>query len=211
MLEILRSASYHHVTKAAIGGPNFADDQLYIELVANTRRALEHLGKNARLAVEAAHIFSRKAPYSERQDLFSDLVTVILEAGTEDAPFAYAIARRAYQNWWRDYSLHSHYYDGHLSETITNAEGEETELSELIVGEIEFERKQIDRLDAQQLWNQIPEHIQRLVIKRLQGKPLGTARKRKAGHPKSDGTLNNTERSQLNRWIKTDGHKLLIN
>jgi len=210
MLEILRSASYHNVAKAAIA-PSFDDDPTYVESIANTRKALEHLGTNGRLAVEAAYIFSRKAPHSERQDLFSDLVTVILEAGTESAPFAYAIARRAYQHWWAKYKLHSQYYDGYLSNTITNADGEETELSELIVGEIEFERKQIDRLDAQQLWNQVPKHIQRLVIKRLQGKPLGTPHKRTAGKPRSDGSLDNTERSQLNRWVKTEGYKLLIN
>jgi len=208
MLEILKSASYHNVAKAAVAR-NFDDDDSFVEVVKQTRQALEKLGTNPRLAVEAAYIFSRKAPYSERQDLFSDLVTVILEAGTESAPFAYAIARRAYQHWWAKYKLHSQYHDGYLSNTITNAEGEETELAELLVGEIEFERKQIDRLDAQQLWNQIPKHIQRLVIKRLQGKPLGTARKR--GKPQSDGSLDNTERSQLNRWVKTEGYKLLIN
>lgn len=209
MLEILRSASYHHVTKAAIGGANFDHDDLYIELVANTRKAMESLGRNARLAVEAAYIFSRKAPHSERQDLFSDLTTAILESGTEDAAFAYTIARRLYQNWWRGYSLHSQYHDGYLSETIMNADGQETELAELLVGEIEFERKQIDRLDAAQLWHQIPEKIQKLVLKRLRGKPLGTARKR--GKPLSDGTLDNTERQRLNRWVKTEGYKLLIN
>jgi len=209
MFEILRSASYHHVTKAAIGGANFDHDDLYMELVANTRRAMESLGRNARLAVEAAYIFSRKAPHSERQDLFSDLTTAILEAGTEDAAFAYTIARRLYQNWWRAYSLHSQYHDGYLSETIMNAEGHETELAELLIGEIEFERKQIDKLDAAQLWHQIPENIQKLVLKRLQGRPLGTARKR--GRPASDGTLDNSERKRLNRWVKTEGFKLLIN
>jgi len=209
MLEILKSASYHHVTKAAIGGADFDHDDLYMELVANTRKALEELGRNARLAVEAAYIFSRKAPHSERQDLFSDLVTAILEAGTQDAAFAYTIARRLYQNWWRGYSLHSQFHDGYLSETIMNADGQETELAELLVGEIEFERKQIDRLDAAQLWHQIPENIQKLVLKRLQGKPLGTARKR--GKPQAESTLDNTERSQLNRWVRNEGYKLLIN
>jgi len=210
MLHILTSASYHNVAKAAIA-PSFDDDDSFIEVVKQTRQALEKLDTNARLAVEAAYIFSRKAPHSERQDLFSDLVTAILEVGTEDAPFAYAIARRAYQHWWAKYKLHSQYCDGHLSETITNAEGQETtELSELIVGEVEFERKQIDRLDAQRLWSQIPANIQTLVLKRLQGKPLGTARKGK-GRPSTDGALDDTERKRLNRWVKTEGYKLLIN
>lgn len=209
-MQIITNATYQQVSKAMLG-PNFDRDDSFIELVKQTAKQVEGLGVNAKLAVEAGYIFSRKAPREERQDLFQELVTAILDSGTEDAAFAYTIARRDWQNWWSKYKLHSQFYEGYLSDTITNSDGEETELAELLVGEVEFENKQIDKLDAQRLWQQIPADIQKLVIKRLQGKPLGAPRKRKTGQPKSRGTLNNTERSRLNRWVKTQGYKLLIN
>jgi len=192
-------------------GPNFDRDDSFIDLVKQTAKQVESLGINAKLAIEAGYIFSRKVPQSERQDLFQELVTAILDSGTEDAAFAYTIARRDWQNFWNKYKLHSQFWGGYLSETITNSDGEETELAELLVGEVEFENKQIDKLDAERLWQRIPADIQQLVTKRLQGKPLGAPRKRKAGQPKNSGTLNDTERKRLNRYVKTEGYKLLIN
>lgn len=210
-MTIITKANYQQIAKAAIGGPNFEDDNQYIELVKATAKELDNLSINAKLAVEAGYVFSRKVPSSERQDLFQELVTAVLDSGTENPAFAYTIARRDWQDWWAKYKLHSQFYQGYLSEVILNSDGEETELAELVVGEVEFERKQIAKLDAESLWQQIPKDIQYLVSKRLQGKPLGVPRNRKAGKPKSSGTLNDTERKRLNRWAKTEGYKLLIN
>ena len=204
------NTTYHRVSKAFLG-PNFAVDDDYIELVKQTRQSLEGLGLNARLAVEAAYIFSRKVPANERQDMFQELMTAILAAGTEDPAFAYTIARRDWQNWWAKYKLHSQFYQGYLSEVITNSDGQETELAELLVGEVEFEAKMIDKLDARRLWQQIPKDIQGLVLKRLQGKPLGAPRNAKGGRPKQTQSLGNTERQRLSRWVKAEGYKLLIN
>jgi DNA-directed RNA polymerase specialized sigma24 family protein len=209
-MTIITKATYQGIARAAIE-PSFDDDDEYIELVKETARAFENLDLNARLAVEAGYIFSRKVPREERQDLFQELIAAILDSGTENAAFAYTIARRDWQNWYSQYKLHSQFYQGYLSETLTNSDGEETELAELLVGEVEFENKQIDKLDSQTLWSQIPAEIQVLITKRLEGKPLGAPRRRKAGQPKNSGTLNGTERQRLNRWVKTEGHKLLIN
>jgi|GEM_PF-2617093 len=208
---IATNASFQNIAKAALGGANFDHDAHYMALVQSTRQALEALGRNARLAVEAAYIFSRKVPHNERQDLFQELTAAILESGTDNPAFAYTIARRDWQNWYRSYKLHSQFHEGRLSETIVNADGDETELAELLVGEIEFEAKQIDKLDARALWAQIPKDIQRLVRKRLIGKPLGNSRTRKRGRPKSTKALNDTERKRLNRWVTSEGYKLLIN
>jgi len=210
-MQIITKANYQQIAKAAIGGPNFDNDDQYLELVKTTAKELENLGTNAKLAVEAGYIFSRKVPGNERQDLFQELVLAILDSGTENPAFAYTIARRDWQDWWAKYKLHSQFYQGYLSEVILNSDGEETELAELLVGEVEFENKQIDKLDAQSLWQRIPASIQVLISKRLQGKPLGAPRKRKAGKPRLKATLNNTERSWLNRWVSTEGYKLLIN
>jgi len=209
-MTVITKATYQQVSKAMLG-PNFDRDDSFIDLVKQTAKQIEGLGVNAKLAIEAGYIFSRKVPQEERQDIFQELVTAILDSGTESAAFAYTIARRDWQNWWAEYKLHSQFYEGYLSETITNSDGEETELAELLVGEVEFENRQIDKLDAQRLWQQIPAYIQQLVTKRLEGKPLGASRKRKAGQPKNSGTLNGTERQRLNRWVKSEGYKLLIN
>ena len=209
-MTLMTKATYQQIGKAMLGN-GFDRDDSFLELVKDTAKQIEHLGLNARLAIEAGYIFSRKVPEEERQDLFQELVTAILDSGTESAAFAYTIARRDWQNFWSKYKLHSQFCGGYLSETITDSDGEETELAELLVGEVEFENRQIDKLDAERLWAQIPEEIQKLVIKRLKGKPLGAPRKRKAGQPKSSGTLNGTERQRLNRWIKSEGYRLLIN
>ena len=209
-MAILTKATYQQVIKTMLGS-NFERDDSFIELVIETAKQVESLGINAKLAIEAGYVFSRKVPVEERQDLFQELVTAILDSGTEDAAFAYTIARRDWQNFWSKYKLHSQFWGGYLSETITNSDGEETELAELLVGEVEFENRQIDKLDAERLWHQIPADIQKLVTKRLQGKPFGAPRKRKAGQPKNSGTLNGTERQRLNRWVKSEGYKLLIN
>ena len=202
----------HKLSRTLAGGAGqFDNDDQFIALVADASKAIDKLNINAKLAIQTAYIFSRKVPTNERQDLFQELLAAVLASGTEKLAFAYAIVRRDWQNWYKTYKLHSQYYSGYLSETITNSDGEETELAELLVGEVEFERKQIDKLDAQSLWHQIPTDIQSLVIKRLQGKPLGTSRSRKGGRPKQSQTLDNTERSRLNRWIQREGYKLLIN
>lgn len=137
---LLNTATYQQVGKATIA-PSFDDDQAFIDLVAYTAQEFGKLQLNARLAIEAAYIFSRKVPIDERQDLFQELVVAVLDSGTEDKAFAYTIARRNWQHWWASYKLRSQFYQGYLSETITNSEGEETELAELLVGEVEFEAK----------------------------------------------------------------------
>ena len=202
----------HKLAKVLSGGNGqFHDDKQFIALQTANCKAIDKLGTNAKLAIQAAYIFSRKVPTHERADLFQELALAVLDSGTEKLAFAYTIARRDWQNWYKSYKLHSQFYGGYLSDTLTNSDGEETELAELLVGEVEFERTQIGKLDAASLWHQIPADIQKLVIKRLQGKPLGTSRNRKGGRPKQSQTLNNTERSRLNRYVKTEGFKLLIN
>ena len=202
----------HKLAKVLSGGNGqFFDDKQFIELQTRNGKAIDKLSTNAKLAVEVAYIFSQKVPSNERADLFQELALAVLDSGTEKLAFAYTIARRDWQNWYKSYKLHSQFYGGYLSDTITNSDGEETELAELLVGEVELERKMIDKLDAVTLWQQIPADIQKLVMKRLQGKPLGTSRSPKGGRPKQSQTLNNTERSRLNRWVKTEGYKLLIN
>ena len=208
MNNLVTKANYSQIAKAAISH-SFDDEDEYIELVKRTASEFGKLDDNAKLGIEAAYIFSRKVPSHERQDLFQELVCAVLDSETDNPAFAYTIARRDWQDWWKTFKLHSQFHEGYLSEVLTNSEGEETELAELLVGEVEFEAKQIDKLDARRLWRQLPRDIQRLVVKRLQGKPLGSPRNRGKGRPKSTGSLDNTERQRLNRWVKANSHILL--
>jgi hypothetical protein len=187
------------------------NDGEFGELVQSTINNLKSMGKTARLAVKVAYVFSRKVPREDREDMFQELVTAVLDSGATEERFAYTIARRDWQNWWQKRKLHSQYFAGYLSETVTDSDNEDTELAELLVGEVEFERKLDGKLDGERLWERIPDNIKPLVQKRLLGKPLGAPRNRKGGRPKNDGTLNNTERQRLNYWIKSEGYKLLLN
>jgi len=169
------------------------------------------MGKTAKLAVKVAYVFSRKVPREDRQDMFQELVTAVIDSGATDEPFAYTIARRGWMNYWGKKKLHSQFFGGYLSDTITNSDNEDVEMAELIVGEVEFERKMDGKLDGQRLWSRIPEDIKPLIQKRLLGKPLGAPRNRKRGRPKSNGSLDRTERDKLNYWVKSEGYKLLLN
>lgn len=209
-MQILQHATSQTIANKAFGTKQFTNADDALELAKVTAKQLDKLDANGQLAVEAAYVFSRKAPVAEREDLFQELVLAVLDSGTDNPAWAYTIARRDWQDFWRKYNTRDHFYGGYLSDTITNSDGEETELAELLVGEVEFERKQLDKLDAQSKWAQIPADIQKLVLKRLQGKPLGAPRQRKGGRPKLTNRLDNTERSRLNRWVKSEGFKLLI-
>jgi hypothetical protein len=160
----------------------------------------------SKVALKSAYIFSRKVPREEREDLFQDIALAILEAKTKDERLAYAIARCDWQNWWGKYKIRQHQS---LDSIIEDDEGNPVTLGELIVGEVEFERKVDGELDAQRIWDKLPEDIKPIVEKRLMGKPLSTVRNGR-GRPSTDTALSNCERQRLSRWIKREGYQLLM-
>ena len=168
-------------------GEDFGDKvNSYLEIIKS-------LPQEAKLALKSAYVFSAKVPREEREDLFQELTLAILKAKTKDEPFAYAIARCDWQNWWRKYKTREQFFGGYLSETVTNAENQATEIGELIVGEAEFERKMDGKLDAQRIWGKLPDMIKPIIQRRLLGYPL-----------------NANERQKLSRYVKAEGYKLLI-
>jgi len=155
----------------------------YLEVIKAMPR--EH-----KVALKAAYIFSRKVPREEREDLFQELALTLLKHKTKDDKLAYAIARCDWRNWWAKYRIRQHYS---LDMVIDSDNGNPITLSEMLVGEVEFERKMDGKLDGQAIWHKLPSNIKAIVSKRLIGK-----------------ALNNTERSQLSRWIKAQGYQLLL-
>lgn len=151
---------------------------------------IKSLPQTAKVALRSAYIFSRKVPREEREDLFQDIALAVLKAKTKDERLAYAIARCDWRDWWAKYKIRQHYS---LDSVIEDDDGNPATLGELIVGEAEFERKMDGKLDAQRIWQALPENIKPIVTNRLLGK-----------------ALTHKERNTLNYWVKTKGYQLLL-
>ena len=151
---------------------------------------IKTLPREAKLAMKVGYIFSRKVPRREREDMFQDIALAVFKVKARDERLAYAIARCDWRNWWERYSIRQHYS---LDSVVENDEGNPVTLSEVLVGEVEFERKMDGKLDAERIWDKLPDYIKPLVMKRLIGKAL-TA----------------TERKRMSRYVRADGYRLLL-
>ena len=158
--------------------------------VETNLEAIKALPLEAKHALKVAFVFSRKVPRHERQDVFNDIALTVLKLKTKDERLAYAIARCDWQDWWRKYSVRQHYS---LDSITEDDEGNPVTLAETIVGEVEFERKMDGKLDAQRIWNKLPDSIKPLVSKRL----LGYA-------------LTNYERNMMSRYVRKQGYQLIL-
>jgi len=154
--------------------------------VSEFLKVIKSLKPEAKVALKSAYVFASKVPREEREDMFQDLTLAILERKTKDERLAYSIARFDWIDWWRKYKVRQH-FGLSLESTVKDEDGNEMYLRELLVGECEFERKIDGKLDGERLWAKLPSPIKAVVQKRLEGK-----------------ALNNTERSQLNRFVKAN-------
>lgn len=182
--------SYRDIAKNLASALPDEDDD-FINQIESNLEAIKRLPVEAKHALKVAYVFSRKVPRQEREDLFQDIALAVLKARTKDERLAYAIARCDWRDWWKKYTIRQHYS---LDSVIDDDEGNAVTLSELIVGECEFERKINGKLDAERIWNKLPELIKPLVSKRLFGQ-----------------ALNPTERKQMSRYIQKSGYQLLLN
>jgi hypothetical protein len=136
------------------------------EHVNTTLEAIKALGSESKIALKSAYIFSRKVPREEREDLFQELALALLKAHTKDEKLAYAIARCDWLNWWKKFKIRQHY----SLDTITEDEdGNPKQLSELLIGEVDFERKIDGEIDAERIWKMLPPKLQNVVLQRLLG------------------------------------------
>jgi len=183
-----------------VEGEEFGDK---VEEYLETIKALP---REAKLAMKVGYIFSHKVPRQEREDVFQDIALALLKVKPKDERIAYAIGRCDWQDFWRKYAVRQHYS---LDSVVEDNEGNAVTLSEVLVGEVEFERKMNGKLDAERIWDKLPEHIKPLIHKRLMGKPLLTGR-RKRGNQATGEVLDSSERGILHRWIRAEGYKLLL-
>ena len=148
------------------------DGQEFSAKVEEVLASIKKLRPADRTALKAAYVFGNKVPADERQDLFQELVLALLERPTRDERLAYAIARCDWVDWWRKFKTKQHFFGGSLQDIVEDGDGNETMLSELIVGECEFERKMDGLLDGKALWAKLPDNIKAIVQLRLEGRPL---------------------------------------
>lgn len=177
----IKDATYRSVAKMLASALPVSGEE-FGEAVNNYLEAIKRLSKGGKVALRSAYIFSRKVPAQEREDLFQELALAILEAKVEDERLAYAIARCDWRNWWQKYMTRSHYLAGSLNAKWEDEDGQEVEFGELLVGEVEFERKMNGKLDGQALFAKLPEPIQRIITQRLLGKALTGAERFRLWH-----------------------------
>jgi DNA-directed RNA polymerase specialized sigma24 family protein len=137
--------------------------------VETNLNAILSLSTEAKIALKSAYIFSRKVPRQEREDLFQDLALAVLKAHTKDEKLAYAIARCDWRDWWKKYKIRQHYS---LDTVIEDEDGNPSILAELVIGEVDFEKRIDGEVDAERIWNMLPPNLKITVRKRLLGQMI---------------------------------------
>jgi len=132
-----------------------------------------------------------KVPLEERKDMAQDLAEALLKANPQTPELAFAICRNRIVDFWRHYKLHSQFHIHYGSELIEDGEGNEIELIETLAGEVEFEKRISEKIDAESLYGKLPKPIKRVIDKRIVGLRLSDA-----------------ERQQLHRYIKATYNRL---
>lgn len=188
-MKSIKDITYRHIAIMLVKAMP-VEDQEFSDKVNEYLETIKALPKNAKVALRSAYIFGSKAPRQEREDLFQDIVLAILKSQVEDERLAYAIARCDWMDWWKKYTIRQHYS---LDSVTEDEDGNPTTLRELIVGETEFELKMDGKLDAERIWQKLPDYIKPLVQRRLLGYGLNA----------KDGMT-------LNRWVQKAGYQLLL-
>jgi hypothetical protein len=172
------------VSGMPLSGEQFSDKvEAYIE-------AINNMSIENKTALKMAYIFSRKVPREEREDVFQDLALSLFKAQAPGEKLAYTIARYDWKDWYRKYSIRQH---TSLDSVVENDNGTGQTLAELLVGTVEYTELLDGKLQAERIWNILPDNIKRIVSDRLKGK-----------------SLNKTDRNSLNYYARTHGASLLM-
>lgn len=166
---------------------------------------IKSLPNEAKTALKCAYIFASKAPREDREDLYQSLFLAIWKVRTNDEKLAYSIARCDWLDFWKAYKTKQHV----TLESITDSEDNNPDnLADMLIGSVEYETRYDAELDSQDIWNQIPEDIKPIILKKLHGKAL-TSGRRKAGRPKVEQPLIGKHRVQYHRWLRKQAYKIL--
>ena len=91
--------------------------------VDEVTKAIDKLAAEQRQALKCAYVFASKVPRQEREDVFQELFTKLLENGATSERLQYVIARCDWVEWWRRYKVRQNYsldvnLDAEVSETL---------------------------------------------------------------------------------------------
>lgn len=178
------TTTYRNIAKMLAAALPIEDEE-FGEVVERNLKTIKRMPKGQKIALRSAYIFSRKVPKEEREDMFQELTLAILEVKADSERLAYAIAKCDWRDWWQKYKIRSHYLAGSLNARLEDSDGQEVEFGELLIGEVEFERKMQGKIDGEALYNRLPEAIKPIVSKRLLG-----------------FSLTGAERVRLSRYVK---------
>jgi DNA-directed RNA polymerase specialized sigma24 family protein len=187
----LKDITYRHVAIMLASALPIEGEE-FRERVGANLEAIKALPAEQKTALKMAYIFGRKVPREERGDVFQDIALALFKAHTRDDKLAYAIARCDWRDWWKKYKIRQHYSHDTI---VEDEEGNPKQLSELIIGEVDFERKIDGKIDAETLWRKLDEFpaIKHLVKQRLLGQ-----------------TLTHMQSETLTRWAGKYGTTLLL-
>lgn len=144
-------------------------------------KVIETMPEESKLALQSAYIFSSKVPPEERGDMFQELFCQVLEAFNKQKvtdieqvkhAFAYTAGKFRLWNWEQKRKRRQKHFGGSLNEVITDEDGNEIELIDTLIGENDFEDKLIATLEAQRIWDELPDTIKPIIKKKLRGEPL---------------------------------------
>lgn len=161
-----------------------ADFRLKVVQIENVIKRLPKLEKRC---LAAAYVFSRKCPRQDREDLFQDLMVALLEVKPLNEKLTYSMARFRWIDWYRKLKSGSKYSMVSLDAVISDDDNDNQShvLSEILIGDMEFEQRECEKMDCRKIIKSIPANIRKIGYKRLTGK-----------------ALTNTERSTMCRYIK---------
>lgn len=178
--------TYRQIAKVLVRGLPLNNNEVASK-VEEYIRVIEAMPEKARLALQSAYIFASKVPPDEREDMFLELFGQVLKAFNHqkiktqiarvNETFAYKVARCDWLTWYRDCKRHQPHWAGSLNEVTTDEDGHEVELIDTMVGEAHFEDETVAKLDAQRIWDSLPDTIKPIIKKRLRGETLTNAEK----------------------------------
>lgn len=172
--------TYRQIARILVRSLPINDDEVTSKVDEYTK-AIEAMPEKVRLALQSAYIFSSKVPPEEREEMFQELILQVLEAFNHqkitgikrvNEVFAYTAGKLRLWNWKKKRKRRQPYFGGSLNEVTTDEEGNEVELINTLVGEAHFEDEVIAKLEAQRIWDSLPEAIKPIIIKKLRGEPL---------------------------------------
>lgn len=172
------NVSYRSIAKVLAQGMP-VDGQEYSTIIEDYIRSIEAMPLEQQATLSAAYIFSRKAPFEERQDLFQHLVAHVLgllskwpDPIKDMAGFCYVVSRHEWMRVTRERKRHSRMLNGgfiSLEEPIRDSLDGGIELKDTIASDLDLESELNSELDCQAVMNTLPDRVKAIVNKRLLG------------------------------------------